>query len=590
MRRLLLIGLAVLAGSAYLLAGTDADHTLVFTAEQAAAGKIEIQKNSFGACTDCHATGLTRRAGDPRELPPLASLSDDYQKLIKGNGGIVPPFVGADFVAKWGRRTTQDLLKEFDDRFRSLTLDTRLNLIAYILQRNGAKAGPSPLTAETDVTIADLLVQAQQPRFTVITGATLIGLARPAIRDAVLVIDGSRIAQVGARGAVRVPADAVVVDAQGKYVIPGLADMHHHLSSGAFGPNNPRLTLRRMLAVGVTTIFDPSIPLQDFTALKTAAADDASPLARFFSTGPIVTVKGDDFGANVNGPTPETPAEATAAVRDLKAAGVDAIKIQRDDLSWALKPARSIMKEDVLRAIVDEAHRDGLKVFVHAPLLRFAKEALRAGVDGLMHGIVDEPLDKDFVTLMKRNRAVYVSTMALYEDVGDVAAWARREGVNWDKANLQPPRLYEQFTNPAGVAQFTTFINNGEYTKQRLPLQRTNLKRAFDAGIPIVLGTDTGFFGVLVGAATQIELELLIEAGLKPEDALRAATVNAAKMIGREKDFGTLEAGKAADLVILDADPRVDIKNVTRINRTYKGGVAYDPVDPARPLRGRGPR
>jgi hypothetical protein len=186
MHRLLLIGFVILAGSAYLLAGTDAEHPLVFTAEQATAGKIEIQKNSFGACTDCHATGLTGRTGDPRELPPLASLSDDYQKLIKGNGGIVPPLVGADFVAKWGRRTTQDLLKEFDDRFRSLTLDTRLNLIAYILQRNGAKPGTRPLTSATDVTIADLLVQ-EQPRFTAIAGATLIGTARPVIRDAVLV-------------------------------------------------------------------------------------------------------------------------------------------------------------------------------------------------------------------------------------------------------------------------------------------------------------------------------------------------------------------------------------------------------------------
>ncbi|HET9833689.1 MAG TPA: hypothetical protein VFP91_18335 [Vicinamibacterales bacterium] len=161
MRTLLLTGFLAFAGSIYLLPGPDAEQRLVFTAEQAAAGKIEIQKNAFGACTDCHATGLTGRTGDSRELPPLASLSEDYQKLIKGNGGIVPPFVGPDFVAKWGPRTTQHLLKEFDDRFRSLTLDTRLNLIAYILQRNGAVAGSQPLTAETDVTIAQLFIAGQ---------------------------------------------------------------------------------------------------------------------------------------------------------------------------------------------------------------------------------------------------------------------------------------------------------------------------------------------------------------------------------------------------------------------------------------------
>jgi imidazolonepropionase-like amidohydrolase len=438
--------------------------------------------------------------------------------------------------------------------------------------------------------VACATTHAQPPRFTVITGATLIdGTARPALQDAVIVIDGARIGPIGARGSVQVPPGAAIVDGQGKFVIPGLADMHHHLISGGMDTfYNPRSILRRMLAVGVTTIFNPSIALEDFTALKAAAAGDSAPFARFFGTGPIVTVKGDFFGEGVKAPTPDTPAQAAAVIRDLKAAGVDAIKVQRDDFSWGTKNRVSLMKQDVLQALVDEAHRQTLKVFAHAPLLRYAKEALRAGVDGLMHGIVDEPVDPEFLTLMKRNRAVYVSTMGLYEDVGDVAAWARRESVNWDKAALQPPRFYDQFTNPAGVAMFTTFFNNPEFTKQHLPVQRSNLKAVFDAGIPIVLGTDTGFFGVLVGAATQVELELLVEAGLKPEDALRAATVNAARMIGKENEFGTVEAGKAADLVVLDADPRLDVRNATRISRTMKGGVWYDPVDPARPFGRRG--
>jgi imidazolonepropionase-like amidohydrolase len=437
-----------------------------------------------------------------------------------------------------------------------------------------------------------MTLQAQQPRFTVITGATLIdGTTRPALQDAVVVIDGPRIGQIGAREAVKAPADAAVVDARGKFIIPGLADMHHHLISGGMDSIYiPRSILRRMLAVGVTTIFNPSISLENFTALKTAAADDGSAFARFYGTGPIITVKGDFFGESVKSPTPDTPPQARSTIRDLKAAGVDAIKIQRDDFSWGTSRRVPLMKQDVLQALIDEAHQQKLKVFVHAPMLRYAKESLRAGVDGLMHGIVDEPVDQEFLTLMKRNAAVYVSTMGLYEDVGDVAAWARRESTNWDKANLQPPRFYDQFTSPEGVKVFTTIFDNPQYAKQHLPVQRANLKAVFDAGIPIVLGTDTGFYGMLVGAATQVELELLVEAGLKPEDALRAATVNAARMIGKEKELGTLETGKAADLVILDADPRLDIKNVTRINRTYKGGVAYDPVDPARPFRGRGPR
>ena len=135
----------------------------VFTAEQAASGKIEIQKNAFGACTDCHTTALTGRKGAPGELPPLASLREDYRTLIKNNGGIVPPFIGPEFMAKWGPRTTQDLIKEFEDRFAppgsDMSPETRLNLIAYILQANGAPAGSQPLTMATDVRLGSIIMK-----------------------------------------------------------------------------------------------------------------------------------------------------------------------------------------------------------------------------------------------------------------------------------------------------------------------------------------------------------------------------------------------------------------------------------------------
>jgi hypothetical protein len=156
-----LCAVLVWAAASGLSAGRDRDLAAVFTAEQAAAGRIEIQKNAFGACTDCHTTTLTGRTGAPGELPPFDSLSADYQQLVKNNGGIVPPFVGADFVQKWRPRTTQDLIKEFEDRFAPpgsrMTRETRLNLIAYILQANGASAGTQPLTPDTDVILRKVI-------------------------------------------------------------------------------------------------------------------------------------------------------------------------------------------------------------------------------------------------------------------------------------------------------------------------------------------------------------------------------------------------------------------------------------------------
>jgi imidazolonepropionase-like amidohydrolase len=424
----------------------------------------------------------------------------------------------------------------------------------------------------------------QESRLTAITGATIVGVTTPAIDDSVILIDGARISQVGRRGAVTIPPGATIINATGKFVMPGLSDMHNHLRSGSTRPQQDlRNNLRRMLALGITTVFAPSIPMADFNVLKKAASEDAAPFARFVSTGPAVTMKGDPF--NPGSPTPETVQEAEAAVKQLKAAGVDAIKVPRDDSSWSSTFKFPVMKLDVFTAIVREAHQQNLKVYVHAPMLKYAKESLRAGADGMMHGIIDAPVDQEFIDLMKRSGAVYIPTMGLFNDVADVAAWARRQAPNWDKAGLQPPRLYEFFTSPAGVKQFETFMNNTAFTKEHLPTVKANLKKVFDAGIPVVLGTDSGFVGVLLGVSTHIELELMVEAGLKPEDVLRTATINAARMIGREKDLGTIEAGKWADLVILDANPLQDVRNVTRIYRTLKGGVVYEPIDPAVAIR-----
>jgi imidazolonepropionase-like amidohydrolase len=444
------------------------------------------------------------------------------------------------------------------------------------------------MTAMKVVLVALLVscaVHAQNDRVKAITGATLIdGTTGAPLQDAVIVVDGSRITYAGARASITVPAGANVIDGRGRYVIPGLADMHHHLQSGSTRPQqNLQSNLRRMLAVGVTTVFDPSVPMTEFTALKAAAADDAAPYARFFATGPIISVKGDFLAAMVGGPMPESAQQAQVVVKDLKAAGVDAIKVQYDDVSWSMNQGFPILKRDVLDAIIKEAHQQHLKVFAHAPMLKHAKEALRLGLDGLMHGIIDEPIDQEFIALMKQNRATYVPTMALFNDMADVNAFARRQATSWDRAALQPPRLYEFFAGSGGVQSFEKNFNNLSFTRQHLSVQKDNVRKVLDAGVPIVLGTDTGFQGVLIGVATQIELELLVEAGLTPMQALNAATINAARMIGRENDLGTVETGKRADLVILDADPLQDIRNVTRIYRTMKGGVLYEPVDPAKP-------
>jgi imidazolonepropionase-like amidohydrolase len=241
-----------------------------------------------------------------------------------------------------------------------------------------------------------------------------------------------------------------------------------------------------------------------------------------------------------------------------------------------MKQRVPVMKTDVLEAIVDEAHREGLKVFVHAPLLDHAKTALRAGADGLLHGIIDRAVDRELVDLMVRNRTVYVPTLAMFEDVADVAAWGRRQAAH-DEGRLVAP-LANAFAGGAEGKQFAALFDNTAYVQARLGTLRANLKTLADAGVSIVMGTDTGFYGVIAGVASQLELVLMVEAGLTPAAALRAATIEAARMIGREKDFGSVEAGKAADLLVLDANPLEQIVNVRRIHRVVRGGVVHEPA------------
>jgi imidazolonepropionase-like amidohydrolase len=239
-----------------------------------------------------------------------------------------------------------------------------------------------------------------------------------------------------------------------------------------------------------------------------------------------------------------------------------------------------VLKPDVMAAIISESHAVGLKVYVHAPLLKYAKEVLRAGADGLVHGIISDPVDDEFIGLMKKNNAVYISTLALFEACADMRAWTQRLAEFDERGTMKA--VWTVWSSPTAMRQFQAIYNGTSYVTKRLPIVRANLKQASQAGIPIVMGTDTGFPGVVLGVSSVMEVVLHVEAGLTPQSAIQTATINAAKMIGREKDLGTIEVGKLADLVVLDADPLANISNLKKIHRVVKGGVVYAFEQPAR--------
>jgi imidazolonepropionase-like amidohydrolase len=223
-----------------------------------------------------------------------------------------------------------------------------------------------------------------------------------------------------------------------------------------------------------------------------------------------------------------------------------------------------------MRAIIDEAHGLGLKAYVHAPALRQAKEALRAGADGLVHSVTDAPLDDEFITLMKKNGATYTTTLSLYTAFADVAAWMRRLAA-LDMSGRGPTDIYAKYQTPEGAKAYHAVVSM--FPPDNLRHAKANVRRAVDAGIPVLAGTDTGMPGVLLGVSSQMELVLLVDAGLTTQQALAAATINPARAIGRGNEQGTIERGKLADLLVLDADPLADIHNIGKVHLVFKGGT-----------------
>ncbi|MFQ5635071.1 MAG: amidohydrolase family protein [Gammaproteobacteria bacterium] len=400
----------------------------------------------------------------------------------------------------------------------------------------------------------------------VVKGGMLIDPARPDLGGrATLVIENGRIRASGAADELEWPENARVIEAAGRYVMPGIADMHNHLRSGLFRPGHDQAgVLRSLLDWGVTTTFDPGVPAGEFGQLRRSIADDPGAYPRAFLIRGVFTAAGG-WG---KGYQPTTVAAARAIVRELRQVGSDGVKLMYDDMRWATTRPFVVMEREIAAAIIDEAHRQGMMAFAHAPILELAKQVLEDGVDCLLHGIISEPVDAEFIELMKRNGACYVSTLAMFQTNAGYGRWADRLAAFdlGDRLDTQALAIFHKV--PPGTAR----LDNTAWAAERLPVLRLNLFTVTNAGIALMIGTDTGIPGVLPGRAAQLELDMPAAAGLPPAHDLTAATATAATVMGRTGEFGTLAVGAQADLLVLDADPREDIGNIRLIRHVIRAG------------------
>ncbi|MDM0058881.1 amidohydrolase family protein [Variovorax fucosicus] len=417
---------------------------------------------------------------------------------------------------------------------------------------------------------------------TVLKGATMIdGAGGPPVPSATIVIADGKILAAGSAAAVRIPSGARVIDAAGKTVIPGLISNHAHLGIVQGTQSKPEnynrefigSQLKQFEALGVTTVtsLGMNAPLfytlrADLNQGKMAGADilgadrgigveAGAPPAAIVSIAPEQIYR------------PKSPEEGRAAVAEMSGRGTDLVKVWLDDFGKSL-PAK--IAPDIYAAVVDEAHKRNLRVAAHIHDMADAKAILGVGGDIVAHGVRDAPVDAEFIALMKQRNAWYIATLAL-DDSNFIFADRPEVGTDPLVAPWIHPQLKALISDPAWQARVKAAPGAANARKD-LAMNKANLVTLYNAGIPIGFGSDSGVGFRIPGIAEHRELVLMVEAGLTPLQSLTIATSNAARLLKLD-DRGTIQAGKRADLVVLDADPLQDIKNTLRINSVWHRGV-----------------
>jgi imidazolonepropionase-like amidohydrolase len=387
---------------------------------------------------------------------------------------------------------------------------------------------------------------------------------------ATVVFEGGMITAVGEE--VVPPAGAEVIDGAGKTLLPGLIDAHTHCWGDA---------LERALQFGVTTTIDMFTD-QAWAAARRGeqAAGGAAGRADLVSAGTLVTAPGGhgtEYGLPI--PTIEGPEEAQEFVDARLAEGSDFIKLVYDDGAAFRLEFPSISRE-TMAAVIAAAHRREALAVVHVSTLEAAREALAAGADGLVHVFNDRPPDDAFVELAARSGAFVVPTLTVVE-----STTGRPSGA----ALLEDDRLAKYLTPAERGALERSFPVPPGSTIDHAKAAVRALKAA---GVPLLAGTDAPNPGTSYGVSIHRELELLVEAGLTPAEALTAATAAPARAFGLD-DRGTIAPGRRADLLLVKGDPTADVRATRAIDRLWKGGreVERRPAEatPGGPARAAGP-
>jgi imidazolonepropionase-like amidohydrolase len=408
----------------------------------------------------------------------------------------------------------------------------------------------------------------------VLKNFTLIdGSGRPPLPGAAMILDAGRIVWVGPVTQLQAPSGAQTVDLTGKYVMPGIINLHGHLGNTVdltqdakfFTRENVEKNLETYASYGVTSMLSMGTDQDLIFQIRDRQRAGRPSMTRVFTAGQGFIFKGGYGGiAGVNQGV-SSAGEVESAVAAQARKKVDIIKLWMDDELGRLPK----MPYPIAKAIIDGAHQHHLRVAAHIFYLQDAKQLTDYGVDGLAHSVRDKPVDRALIESMKTHGTWQMATLSREASMFVYASPPPFIGDPFFTRGVSPAAI-KTLQSPAYQKTIASGPHFNEFPGF-LETAKKNLKTLVDAGVKYGFGTDTGPPGRFPGNFEHWEMELMVEAGLTPMQVLTAATRNAAEFLGA-KDLGTLERSKWADLIVLDRNPLDDIRNTRTINAVYIAG------------------
>ncbi|GEN68873.1 amidohydrolase family protein [Chryseobacterium rhizosphaerae] len=427
-----------------------------------------------------------------------------------------------------------------------------------------------------------------------------------------IIINNGKITKIKPSKQIKIPQNSHVINGEGKYLIPGMTDSHiHFFQSGglytrpdaldlrkhvpyekeiSWGHHNMENLLQYYLKAGITSVIDPGATYH-FLLLRDSLKRNER-LPSVYMSGPLITTYEPEVFKNLNKDEPFklalTAEDARKWVQEQLPYKPDFIKIWYIVLGDAKKKKEEAQKlEPVIKATIEEAHKNNLKVAVHATERFTAETAVMNGANYLVHNIEDEVVSDDFVKLLQSKKVILCPTLTVMDNYYDT--YAQKKHYNTYELEHSNPKsigsMYdlkhlEDTSDSAMIKKYKLRFNSPQikaYTSKTDSIRRINLKKLTDGGVTIAAGTDAGNIGTQHGTSFITELKAMKESGMNGWQLLQSATINPAKILNKEAQYGSIEEGKVADLVLLNANPIENLENLTQIDTVIKNGQPLNP-------------